>query len=213
MQQADLNPNEAPRYRCMMGSRCATIPQLTRRLWYGKTFSTRSPLSSSDTALLKSRREAPQGDPLGDQRSCNSGKTIAEPRCHSAATLLRLPECNSSAGEGRCGHIYSVCHRKAYFFPTRLTCAVTAHQRPCLGASPSGVMRSLPREPQPVCLLKFKPIIDAHRSNIGDLGWLGLVRFPSGHMTSDQLGHVWWGQWKSSVKMSFFFPSGGWVMN
>lgn len=71
----------------------------------------------------------PRGDSRGDKRSRSSRRTIGEPPPHCSAAA----ECNSSAAEGRCGHIYSVCHRETYFSPTRPTRAVTAHQRLWLG--------------------------------------------------------------------------------
>lgn len=182
MQQADLNPNEAPRYRCMMGSRCATIPQLTHPLWYGGTFSIRLP--------PQQQKEGgdPQGDARADKRSRNSGKTKAEPRCHTTATPPRLPECNSSAGEGRRGHIYSVCHRETYFSP--LGWLVQTRHISALVCSVIRSRHSEPRRPQ----LGFFFKVQAHLlTNNGDLGELGLVRFISGHMASDGLGQFWWG--------------------
>lgn len=156
----------------MRGNSCATIVQLTPRPLIQRVPEHPDTLS----------HRYPQSRTRGDMRTTETTRQKREnKRGRKTEAKLRrrdtrgLCDCNLSASEGHCRHIYSLCHEETYFSSA---CGIAAYQRVSL----SSVMRScpcVPRRPWLGYFSMFNSIIDAHSVKNSELDVLELARFLS----------------------------------
>lgn len=107
----------------MRGNSCATIVQLTPRPLIQRVPEHPDTLS----------HRYPQSRTRGDMRTTETTRQKREnKRGRKTEAKLRrrdtrgLCECNLSASEGHCRHIYSLCHEETYFSSA---CGIAAYQR------------------------------------------------------------------------------------
>lgn len=163
---------------CMMGNRCATIVQLTPSPLIQRYPELPIMLShlihkAGSWETCRNRNETKEGNK-------RSWKTEAKPRRHDTRGLC---ECNLSASEGHCRHIYSPCHKETYFSSAS---GITAYQRlsPGTESFPQHCNKIVSQCAARACprfgsFSMFSPITDVHSVKNSELDALELARFLS----------------------------------